>query len=217
METFIFDFIVVVLGILFALSLDKLSEKRKHKKRIHSIMNIMERNMHHDLSRIKDIITDIDHKFALFDKLQKKSLISEEELKECMFLATDYSIFSISKRGYNLLKDARIDFEFDGSELISCLIDNYDGTISVLEMHNRLLLNASENNTHSLSDIDCSMDFYNNIPSEEVTNHMQTNDYLNMVQYFLYSICSNYKKFLEGYAIYISETALPSIDKSDFK
>lgn len=217
MESFILDFIVVVLGILFALFLNRFNEIRKNKKRIHSIMNIIVDNMNADLSSIQFFRKDIDHKFALFDKLQKKSLMSEEELKECMLLATDYMVFGISRRGYNLLKDARIDFEFKNSELISTLAVRYDWYLSTQKMYDRLALNISEKNTRSLYDLDCSMDFYNNILSEEVKNHMQTNDYLNMVQYFLYSMCGNYKKLYEDWERDISKHALPAIYKSDFK
>ena len=217
MESFIFDFIVVVLGILLALFLNRFNENRKQKKRIHSIMNIIVANMNRDLSEIQFFKKDIDHKFALFDKLQKKSLMSEEELKECMLLATDYMTLSISKRGYNLLKDARIDFEFKESELISTLITAYDWFLSNQKIYDRLALNISEKNTRSLYDLDCSMDFYNSILSKEVKNHMQTNDYLNMVQYFLYALCGDYKKLYEDWERTISKHALPAIYKSDFK
>ena len=112
MEQAIIDFIIVVLGIIFALFLNRINEKRKHKKRIHSIMNIVVNNMNQDLAGIEWTLKHIDHNLGLFNKLQKKILMGEEELKECMHFAIDYATFSISKRGYNLLKDARIDFEF---------------------------------------------------------------------------------------------------------
>jgi len=216
MEKFIFDFIVVVLGILFALFLGKLNDKRKHKNRIHSIMNIISTNLNHDLSVVKRMIKDIDHKFLLLDKLQKKSLMSEDELKECMLLATDYIHFDITKRGYNLLKDARVDFEFKNSVLISKIIGEYDAFLSLFKMHDRLALNISEKNTRSLSDLDCSLDFHKNIISEQVKDHMQTTEYIKMLQNFLYGNRLGYKKLLKDYAMCISEI-LPAIDKSDFK
>ena len=79
MEQALFDFIIVVLGILFALFLNRINEKRKHKKRIHSIMTIVVANMNQDLAYLKGVIKDIDHKIGLFNKLQKEILMSEEE------------------------------------------------------------------------------------------------------------------------------------------
>jgi len=216
MESFIFEFLVVVLGVLFALFINRFNEKRKHKKRTHSIMNIIVANMNQDLFTIKSIIKDIDHKFALLNKLQKKLLMSEEELKECMLLATDYTLFIISKRGYNLLRDARIDFEFKGSELISLIILNYDGYLSLFEMNDRLALKMADHNDRLLSNLDCSLDFQKNILSKEVKNHMQTNDYLDMAQHFLYVMNDEYKAQLEEYKNSVV-TLLQKIDKSDFK
>ena len=40
-EQAIIDFIIVVLGILFALFINKLNEKRNHTKRINNIMTIV--------------------------------------------------------------------------------------------------------------------------------------------------------------------------------
>ena len=216
MENFILEFIVVVLGILFALFLNRVNEKIQHKKRIHSIMNIIVANMNKDLSTIKYIIKGIDHKFALLNKLEEKSLMSEEELKECMLLGTDYTLFGISKRGYNLLKDARIDFEFKESELISTIILNYDEYLSLFEIYDRLAEKISEQNMRLLSNLNLHRDIYNNILSEEVKSHIQTNDYLNMVQYFLYIMAGEYKAQLEAYKNSVV-TLLQKIDKSDFK
>ena len=79
MEQAIIDFIIVVLGIIFALFLNRINEKRKHKKRIHSIMNIVVNNMNQDLAGIEWTLKHIDHNLGLFNKLQKKILMSEEE------------------------------------------------------------------------------------------------------------------------------------------
>ena len=216
MEQALFDFIIVVLGILFALFLNRINEKRKHKKRIHSIMNIVVTNMNQDLARIEWTLKEIDHNLGLFNKLQKEILMSEEELKECMHLAIDYPTFNISKRGYNLLKDARIDFEFKGSELISHIILNYDAYISMLERHDNLETNQAEENHRLFFNLTFSSDYYNNTLSEEMKNYMQTNDYLNMAEYFLCGLRNEYKQHLESYKQQIIG-CLQAIDKSDFK
>ena len=216
MEQAIIDFIIVVLGIVFALFLNRINEKRKHKKRIHSIMNIVVTNMNQDLANIEWILKHIDHNRGLFNKLQKKILMSEEELKECMHFAIDYPTFSISKRGYNLLKDARIDFEFKGSELISRIIQLYDSHISMLERHDDLETKQAEENHRLFFNLNFSSDYYNNTLSEEMKNYMQTNDYLNMAEYFLFGLRNGYKQHLESYKQEIIG-CLQAIDKSDFK
>jgi len=216
MEQAIIDFIIVVLGILFAIFLSSINEKRKHKKRIHSIMNIVVANMNQDLARIEWTLKEIDHNLGLFNKLQKEILMSEEELKECMHLAIDYPTFNISKRGYNLLKDARIDFEFKGSELISRIILNYDIYLSILERHDNLETNQAEENHRLFFNLTFSSDYYNNTLSEEMKNYMQTNDYLNMAEYFLCGLRNEYKQHLESYKHSIVG-CLQAIDKSDFK
>ena len=216
MENFIFDFIVVVFGVILALFIGKVNEKRKHKSRIHSIMSIISANLNHDLSVVSFHIKDIDRKFLLLDKLKEKSLMSEDELKECILLATDYYHFDITKRGYNLLKDARVDFEFKDSVLITDIIGKYDAFLTLFKMHDRLALNISEKNTRSLSDLDCSLDFHKNILSEQVKDHMQTTEYIKMLQNFMYGNRLGYKRLLKDYSSCISET-LTKINKSDFK
>tara|TARA_B110000459_G_C16381106_1_gene389871 strand:+ start:50 stop:700 length:651 start_codon:yes stop_codon:yes gene_type:complete len=216
MEQALFDFIIVVLGILFALFLNRINEKRKHKKRIHSIMTIVVANMNKDLANLKWVIKDIDHKIGLFNKLQKEILMSEEELKECMHFAIDYPTFVIAKRGYNLLNDARVDFEFKGSRLISRIILHYDMFMPMLERHDNLETNQAEENHRLFFNLTFSSDYYNNTLSEEMKKYMQTNDYLNMAEYFLCGLRNDYKKHLESLRHSILYT-LQEIDKSDFK
>ena len=216
MEQAIIDFIIVVLGILLALFLNRINEKRKHKKRIHGIMTIVVANMNEDLAYIKWVLKDIDHKIGLFNKLKKEILMSEEELKECMHFAIDYPTFVMTKRGYNLLNDARVDFEFKGSKLISRIILHYDMYISILERHDNLETNQAEENHRLFFNLTFSSDYYNNTLSEEMKNYMQTNDYLNMAEYFLCGLRNEYKKHLEACRHSILP-ALQAIDKSDFK
>tara|TARA_B110000196_G_scaffold273826_1_gene250450 strand:- start:6 stop:656 length:651 start_codon:yes stop_codon:yes gene_type:complete len=216
MEQAIIDFIIVVLGILFALFLNRVNEKRKHKARIHNIMNIVVINMNQDLAGIKYILKDIDYKSALFNKLQKGILMSEEELKECMHFAIDYPTHTIGKRGYNLLKDARVDFEFKGSNLISKIIQNYDAYISIFKRHDNLEVKQAAENHRLFFNLTFASDYYNNVLSEEMKNYMQTTDYLNMAEYFLYGLRNEYKSSLEAYKERIV-AILQEIDKSNFK
>ena len=116
-----FEFFVVVFGILSALFINKINQKRNHKKRIQSIMDIVKNDLLKDLKEAENLIQNIN-KNILSKKVVNGDKLTDKEKKQSMNLTTHYPLFQISTRGFNLLKDAKVDFDFKYSDLISVSI-----------------------------------------------------------------------------------------------
>ncbi|MBU45794.1 MAG: hypothetical protein CMD28_00005, partial [Flavobacteriales bacterium] len=103
-----------------------------------------------------------------------------------------------------------------GSWLISKIILNYDAYLSIFKRHDDLEVKQSAENLRLFLNLTFSSDYNNNVLSQEIKNYMQTTDYLNMAEYFLYGLRNDYKVHLESYADSIVHL-LKEIDKSDYK
>ena len=176
-EILILEYVLLVSGILLALFIDKLNEKRRHKNRIHSIMSIVIKNFNTDLKNIKKTIRDITIREALYNKIINDEDITEEEIASSMNLSTNYPHFNISNRGYNLLKDARVDFEFQESNLISEITELYDNYIDGITSYSLYLRNNTEKNFSSFQKKSWGVDFYNNKVTQGYVNYVKTNEY----------------------------------------
>ena len=64
-----------------------------------------------DLDKIKSRITLLDDHSKLYNKFITQKNPNDDILKECEWMSVHVESFEITTRGYNLLKDARIDFE----------------------------------------------------------------------------------------------------------
>ena len=64
----IIEFVVVLFGVLLALSINKINEKKNHRKRICSIMDIVIDNMTMDLKKIKRRIILFEDHSKLYNK-----------------------------------------------------------------------------------------------------------------------------------------------------
>ena len=178
MEQAIIDFIIVVLGILFALFINKLNAKRNHTKRINNIMKIVVKNMKHDLDNL-DRITGI---MKSDDKLSQQYIdsndLDDKLLIDCKHLPVRHQTFTVSTRGYNLLKDARIDFDFKHSELISEIVHHYNVWISALKRDEFKVSDAVVNNANEMNDFSWFDSAANhNVNSQEYLDYMRTDQF----------------------------------------
>lgn len=215
-EILILEYVLLVSGILLALFIDKLNEKRRHKNRIHSIMSIVIKNFNTDLKNIKKTIRDITIREALYNKIINDEDITEEEIASSMNLSTNYPHFNISNRGYNLLKDARVDFEFQESNLISEITELYDNYIDGITSYSLYLRNNTEKNFSSFQKKSWGVDFYNNKVTQGYVNYVKTNEYRSKVAYHYHFMKGPWKDILTKYENEIKKI-LKKINQSDYK
>ena len=215
MEQAIIDFIVVVLGILVALLLNRLISRRAHRKRITNIMNIVTKNLNNDLIRVKETIGRIDNRKKLFNQVIDAESMNDKEIKESMKLSTHYYGFSISTRGYNLLKDSKIDFEFKDSDLISEIIDFYDLFLEGIGAYSSYLLKNTDSNFQSFTEQSWGVEFYKNKVTPGYLDYLRTDEYRSKVSHHHQFMKGPWKDILVTYQNNV-KTFLKKIDKSTY-
>ena len=147
----IIDFSVVVFGILFALFLNRLNDKRKKEKKIKNILGIISSNMSTDIKNIDKALNHFEeHEHLLKDVINgktnsvKNSPLKESEIKFIQeFIGTFWRI-PMEKRGYYLLKDVNIDYELKDDRLLTEIIYMYDNLIDALNLTNKIIENNLE-------------------------------------------------------------------------
>ena len=213
-QALFFEFFVVVFGILSALFINKINQKRNHKKRIHSIMDIVKNDLIKDLKDAEKSIQNIN-KNILFEKVVNGDKLTEKEKKQSMDLATNYPSFQVSTRGFNLLKDAKVDFDFKDSDLITEIINLYDMYLDIFKSYSLYLRNNSERNLRSFMKYSWSVEFYKFEISEGYLKFLESAEYKAMISYHNMLIDGPWKNALLGYQKEIKET-LEKIELSEF-
>ena len=212
--SFLIDFIIVFLGILFALFFDKINQKRSHKKRINNIMNIVKKDLINDLDSAEKVITNIE-KDILSKKVIDEEVLSDEEKKLSMTLTSVYPLFQISTRGFNLLKDAKVDFDFKDSDLITEIINLYDINLDIISSYSLYLRNNTERNFRSFTKYAWAVEFYKFEISDGYLKFLKSTEYKSNLSYHYIFINGTWKNAISKYQKEIKDT-LPKIEKSSF-
>ena len=212
--SFLIDFIIVFLGILFALFFDKINQKRSHKKRINNIMDIVKKDLINDLESAEKIIKKIE-KDILSKKVIDEEVLSDEEKKLSMTLTSVYPLFQISTRGFNLLKDAKVDFDFKDSDLITEIINLYDINLDIISSYSLYLRNNTERNFRSFTKHPWAVEFYKFEISDGYLKFLKSTEYKSNLSYHYIFINGTWKNAISKYQKEIKDT-LPKIEKSSF-
>ena len=210
-----FEFFVVVFGILSALFINKINQKRNHKKRIQSIMDIVKNDLLKDLKEAENLIQNIN-KNILSKKVINGDKLTDKEKKQSMDLTTRYPLFQISTRGFNLLKDPKVDFDFKDSDLITEIINLYDMYLDIIQSYSLYLRNNSERNLRSFMKYSWSVEFYKFELSVGYTKFIESVEYKAMLSYHNMLIDGPWKNAILNYQKEIKET-LEKIELSEFK
>ena len=211
---FLIEFIIVFLGILCALFFDKINQKRSHKKRINNIMDIVKKDLVNDLENAEKIIKNIQ-KNILYKKVINAEVLSDEEKKLSMHLTASYPLFQISTRGFNLLKDAKVDFDFKDSDLITEIINLYDINLDIINSYSLYLRNNTESNFRSFTKYSWAVKFYKFEISDGYLEFLKSTEYKSRVSYHYVFINGSWKSAISRFKNEIKET-LPKIEKSSF-
>ena len=179
----VFEFIVVVFGILIALFINKLNEKRNHTKRINNIMTIVINNLNKDLAIINRILDDLEEDEISYKRYVNAENINEEIIQSVHHIPVNLTIFTPSDRGYNLLKDARVDFDFKDSELITDIVQFYNVWIGSMQRLIDKLLDNLESNTRSMSFFSWFDSAKDGVFAQKSLDYMKTDEYRQLLVY----------------------------------
>ncbi|MFK5891094.1 MAG: DUF6090 family protein [Flavobacteriaceae bacterium] len=101
------EIVLVVFGILIALSINNWAEAQKEQKTLHNIYAIVVQDLKNDIADIDRIIKIFENLKPLFNKVLDGKMTKKDYLdcKGCTGLIAGFPDLSLDVRGYNLLKN----------------------------------------------------------------------------------------------------------------
>ncbi|MCF6214485.1 MAG: DUF6090 family protein [Flavobacteriaceae bacterium] len=101
------EIVLVVFGILIALSINNWAEAQKEQKTLHNIYAIVAQDLKNDIADINRIIKIFENSKPLFNKVLDGKMTKKDYLKctECTGIILGFPDLSFDVRGYNLLKN----------------------------------------------------------------------------------------------------------------
>ncbi|MDG3581996.1 MULTISPECIES: DUF6090 family protein [Galbibacter] len=133
------EIILVVVGILIAVSINNWNEDRKQKKNINNILAIVAEDIKNDTIEANKILKSYNDKKAYFLKIMNDGYTKEEfmDCKSCPYLITNSYPFTINKRGYDLLNEYADYSEANQDSLVFQINNFYTTSIqNVNRIHN---------------------------------------------------------------------------------
>ena len=109
------EIVLVVAGILIALSINNWSEERKQQQQLRNIFVTLEDDIRNDLEEMNTILEYYEGFEDEFIALMKGTMSLEEfqQCKQCPYLVTGHRNFNIEDRAYERLKEYNSGFEED--------------------------------------------------------------------------------------------------------
>lgn len=99
------EIVLVVIGILIAVSINDWSESRKQKQELENIYTIIEKDLHKDMSHIDSVIKGYQKREAIFNRILEGKM-TKDDYKNCSICSRviiGYQDLTINKNGFNLL------------------------------------------------------------------------------------------------------------------
>ena len=133
------EIVLVVIGILIALSINNWNEKRKQKETLNTIYQIIKEDIIIDISEINSFVDNYNFiRKPAFDAVLNKNPSKEEYLKNPEYLTAldGFKDFAINLRGFELLKNQSINGDFDKQNLASKINIFYNQHLTEINMAN---------------------------------------------------------------------------------
>lgn len=121
------EIVLVVIGILIAVSLNNWNEEKKSKEELRNIYSIIKNDLKNDIEDINRVLKFHEDTKHLYRKVLADSLTKRDYLKypQAPFLILGYPEISFDKRGYTMLSQFRSNSENIQDSLASTIIDFY--------------------------------------------------------------------------------------------
>tara|TARA_R110002051_G_scaffold309802_1_gene382620 strand:- start:558 stop:1298 length:741 start_codon:yes stop_codon:yes gene_type:complete len=143
------EIVLVVIGILIALSINNWNEKRIETARLNSVLNIVKADLIKDTLNILRPIKDYENKKVILLKIieREKSKSSLDSITKLSFkkyeiftkAISNYFLFNMNKRGIELLKNMSNNIDFEKDTLIASIIERHSINRVFIEEDNELM------------------------------------------------------------------------------
>ncbi len=121
------EIVLVVIGILIAVSINNWNEDRLKKNELENIYNIVKQDLENDLEEIDEILGFYEDRKPLFQNVLQDSVTRIDYIYNPVyyFLILGYPEISFDKRGFSLLSEFRSNSDNSSDTLVTKIIDFY--------------------------------------------------------------------------------------------
>jgi hypothetical protein len=135
------EVILIVIGILVAVSINNWNEEKQQKKVEAGIFEILVNDITQDTAEVNQILNFYDNRKATFLRVARQTL-TKEQIGECEFctnLVSDWKLLTINKRGIYQLNEYK-NYNLSGQDsLIFDIVNFYTTLIDEVENFNGLI------------------------------------------------------------------------------
>ena len=188
------EILLVVAGILIALSINNWNEERKQRNKVLNLFGIVLEDINNDSLDVYNTLSYYDQYKPVFLKIINGTMEPEEfaACGECAFLISGHRSFPIEKRGYEALNSFYS--EFDQDTLVSQIVQFYTKAIQEIEDDNVLIRESIASDLITWRD---KYDWFSRFSLEEVTPEYisyatSSKEYRNMMAWRYALIYGNY-------------------------
>lgn len=142
------EIVLVVIGILIAVSINNWDQSRKENENFEKVVQIVIQDIKSDLNEIKTLNDFYSNQKVVFEMLMNESMTDSVFIntKGSNSLITYYEPFNIEKRGYSLLKGFPDDIHNMKDSNVVKLLENYAYFIEINRINSELLNSNIERN-----------------------------------------------------------------------
>ena len=196
------EIVLVVIGILIALSINNWNQSRQKSKVLNNIYRTVAEDLKNDSSEVAMVLNFMHERKAIFEKILNDSLKVQdiEENDIISSILTDIRVLNIEKRGYNLL--GRFDENMVGEKdsLAFRIINFYGSSIFFAEKVETIIIDDLIKTNDRWKNQDWYANIMQNKKDVTFTNYMLTNKEFKNLCAFRYSIFyENYVPTIEQF------------------
>ncbi|RKE04825.1 hypothetical protein [Marinifilum flexuosum] len=193
------EIILVVIGILIALSINNWNEKQKQKNKLNEIYLNVINDITTNIDGVQKVIDFIESNSEMFDKVMQDSLVEDDVINgRAAYLLTGYQELSIEKSGFQELA------QMNANDSLS---------IIVLKKHNyyskyieRLELAITSNMYNTLKDWRDNYAWFpefvsGDLNKEAIDYFLNSQDYRNKIAYHFVDVYVDYLNVLKSFQI----------------
>ncbi|MGK0413278.1 MAG: hypothetical protein ACJA1B_001481 [Polaribacter sp.] len=172
------EIVLVVIGILIALSISNWNENRKQKETLHSIYQIIKEDITIDIAEINAFINEYDSiRKPAFLTVLNENHSKEEYLKHPEYLTVldGFKDFKINERGFELLKNQSIDGRIDKQNLASKINLFYNQRLIEINIANAELMREFVSNISDYKQLPWFTSYYLNKQTDGAIEYIINN------------------------------------------
>ncbi|MEM9544848.1 MAG: DUF6090 family protein [Bacteroidota bacterium] len=142
------EIILVVIGILIAVSINNWNEHRKNKNELRNIFIMVKEDIQNDITEINEVLTWYEKIKPTFAQVLKDSISREDYLQNqtIAYLILGYPEISFDQRGFKLLSDYNESHNDYSDTLVQNIVDFYTERMLEIQVDEKLRAGDFEDN-----------------------------------------------------------------------